>query len=341
MTEDNTAGHPTAGHAAAGQVGAGQPGADDPRAALRAAAAGPDDAATALLALRHALAWSARAVAGARPRDETDPAAVELVIALDDALAEVDGLVRQVPGVAEAGVAGGPVTEYLNRQAATLAELADRIAATRREHEALFAVEEELRACGEEHDEILRRIEELRRLEELAGALPEIREQRDGLERRLEAMASPAAEAEQALAATAHRVLVLREELLAKLDERTRELLGEVRDSEARWAEQRQRLAEDEALLRDKTAEYEKLRAERDGLLRAVSAHAEIDRDLVERLSAVREGGPLDKVHAMLSDVRATLDKVDGALGEALERYDRFVEEHRRVLPWREESDVD
>ncbi|MCP2167289.1 coiled-coil domain-containing protein [Goodfellowiella coeruleoviolacea] len=314
---------------------------DDPRAALRAAAAGPDDAATALLALRHALAWAARALATDRPHAATDPAAVELVIAVDDALTEVDELVRQVPDVAEAGVAGTPVTEYLNQQAEALAELADRVAVTRREHEALFAVEAELRACGAEHDEIQRHVAELHRLERLARDLPAIRDQRDSLARRLATMRSPVAEAEDALAATAHEVLVLREELLANLDTRTQELLRQVRDVEARWADQRRRLAEDESRLRDKVAEYEKLRTERDGLLRAAAAHAEIDRDLVDRLAAVREGGPLDKVRAMLSDVRTTLDTVDSALADALARHDRFAEEHRRVLPWRDESTVD
>jgi chromosome segregation ATPase len=228
------------------------------------------------------------------------------------------------------------VTEDLGGRADALPELADRIARTRREHEALFAVEEELEACREEHDEIVRRIEELRRLEALAAGLPEIRDQHDSLARRLETMTSPAAEAEEALAATAHRVLVLREDLFARLDVRTRELVEKVRDSEVRWAEQRQRILEGEAQLRDKVAEYEKLRAERDTVLRAAAAHAEIDRELVERLAAVREGGPLDKVRAVLSDVQARLDQVDGALAEALARYDRFAEEHRQVLAWRD-----
>jgi chromosome segregation ATPase len=307
---------------------------DDPRAALLTAAEGEDGPHTALLVLRHALAWSARAVASAQPREHTDPAVIELVIALDDALAEVDALVEHVVSVADAGVAGVPVTEYLARQASALTELAARVASVRREHEALFAVEEELRACGEEHDRIAAQVEELNRLGRLSEALPEMREQHEVLQRRLQAMTSESAEAEQALVATAHQVVVLRQELVADLDGRTGEQLERLRRIEAEWAKLHQEYTARTTALADKNAEYEKLRAERDGLLRAVAAQQECDRDLLTRLSAVSEGGALDRVRALLSDVQTKLDHVESALGDALVRYDQFVEQNREVLRW-------
>jgi len=151
---------------------------------------------------------------------------------------------------------------------------------------------------------------------------------------RLVASSSESAEAEQALVATADQVLVLREDLLADLDERTRRQLERLRKSEVDWARLHREYAEKETELRDKHTEYEKLKVERDGLLRAVAAQQACDRDLLARLSAVSEAGALDRVRALLSDVQTTLDQVETALGDALVRYDQFVEQNRKVLPW-------
>ncbi|MBB5152861.1 hypothetical protein [Saccharopolyspora phatthalungensis] len=310
---------------------------DDPRAALLAAANSGDDAQSALRALRHALAWSACAVGSAQRIEVTDPAAIELVIALDDAFAEVDGLLEQVPGLAEAAVAGVEVTEYLNRQAGTLTNLADLITVARREHEALASVEAELRESGEEHTRILGEIDELRRLERLRDALPALREQHESLNRRLEAMVSPVAEAERALYETADKVVLLSAERLADLDERIQQVLAKLQRSEADWAEQDRLRADAETKLRQKNAEYEKLRTEREGVLAALRQHAEIDGDLLDRIAAARDGTALDRVRSVVTDIKASLDQVDAALRDALDRYVRFVEENRKVLPWRDE----
>ncbi|GLY50787.1 hypothetical protein [Lentzea sp. NBRC 102530] len=307
---------------------------DDPRAALLAAAEGDDGPHTALLVLRHALAWSARAVANAQPREHTDPAAIELVIVLDDALSQVDALVENVVAVADAGVAGAPVTEYLARQASALTELAHRVASVRREHEALFAVEEELRACGEEHERIGAQVEELNRLQRLSEALPEMREQHEVLRRRLQAMTSESAEAEQALVATAGQVVVLRDELIADLDRRTREQLDELRGVEKKWADLHGDYAKRATALAEKHKEFEKLREQRDTQLRAFEEQRKCDEDLRARLSTVSEGGALDRVRALLADVQTNLDQVETALGDALVRYDQFVEKNREVLRW-------
>ncbi|MGI5506208.1 hypothetical protein [Lentzea sp. CA-135723] len=307
---------------------------DDPRAALLAAAEGDDGPRTALLVLRHALAWSARAVASAQPREHTDPAAIELVIVLDDALSQVDSLVEHVVAVAEAGVAGVPVTRYLAQQASALTELAERVASVRREHEALFAVEEELRACGEEHERIGAQVEELNRLQRLSEALPRMREQHEVLRRRLQAMTSESAEAEQALVATAGQVVVLRDELLADLDRGTRAQLEELRDKEQKWAELHGEFEHRAAELAKKTEEYVKLKDQRDVQVRALALQQECDDGLRAKLGVVGEGTALDHVRALLTDVRTTLDHVETTLGDALVRYDRFVEQSREVLRW-------
>ncbi|WP_394617040.1 hypothetical protein JNUCC0626_46770 [Lentzea sp. JNUCC 0626] len=307
---------------------------DDPRAALLAAVQGDDGPHTALVVLRHALAWSARAVASAQPREHTDPAAIELVIVLDDALSQVDALVEHVVAVADAGVAGMPVTRYLAQQASALTELAERVAAVRREHEALFAVEEELRACGAEHERIGAQVEELNRLQRLSEALPQMREQHEVLQRRLQAMTSESTQAEQALVATAGQVLVLREEVLADLDGRTKEQLEELGGVEEKWAKLHDEYGRRAAALADKRQEYEELRKKTKQHLRAAEEQRACDEELLARLSDVREGTALDRVHALLSDVKSTLDQVETVLGDALVRYDRFVEKNREVLRW-------
>src|SRR5262249_16631263 len=156
-----------------------------------------------------------------------------------------------------------------------------------------------LRACGEEHDQILRKIDELQRLKRLHDALPTVREQHRTLTRRLEAMVSPVEEAEQALLDTADKVIVLRDEHLDDLDERTRQLLAKLKRSELEWATRKRRYAEEEEKLLEKRAEYEKLRTEQDGWLAALNQHAEIDRDLLDRLGAAREDTAMDRVHTM------------------------------------------
>lgn len=308
---------------------------DDPRAALAAALDSGDDAHAALQVLRHAIAWAGRAIA-TPVRNGDGPLAIELVIALDDALEQVDDLLAQVPALAEQGVAGAPVTEYLERQAQALAEISDQIAVARREHEALFAMEAELRASKEEHGRIQQRIDELQRLDRLEKSLPELREQHQRLARQLEAMITPVAAAEQALVDLAEQIVTLSTERRQDLAKRTNELLAEVSESEQRWAESMRQHADAEERLATLGKDYEELREELERRLAALRIHARIDEELQERLGAAGES--VDQVRGILAETDGTLERVEQALGEALERYDRFVEQHRAVLPWRDDS---
>jgi hypothetical protein len=309
---------------------------DDPRALLVAALAEPDDPRTALRVLRHAIAWSTAAVSAGGDEPAGEP--IELVIALDDALTQVDGLLERVPVIAEQGVAGVPVTTYLRRQAQALAELSDRVAVARQEHEALLSLETELRACAEEHDRTLARVAELKRLERLAESLPAIREQRDRLARRLALKVDPDEGAEQALVDTADEVVTLGAELLADLGERTRDLLDRLAEQERRWAEEKQRYAEEEARLTRMRADYDKLAEEREKMVASLKVHAQIDDDLLNRLPSAGAGTSVERVRSALAEAQRIVDDVDRALADALEHHDRFLEENRRVLPWSSES---
>ncbi|GGS54771.1 hypothetical protein [Actinokineospora fastidiosa] len=311
---------------------------DEPRAVLLAAATEGDDALAALTVLRHAMAWASTAIGTAVSPPPGDTEALELVIALDDALTEADALVDGVPALVDAAVAGVAVADHLDTQARRLAELADRVAVARRERDALSAVSAELTACGAEHERIEAELANLRRLRRLADALPDIRAERDRLAARVRELTSETADAEKALADTAETAVRLSEQQLADLDTRARELLEKLRGTETAWAELRERMADDDARLRAKDAEYAKLRAERADQVAALRAHAAIDADLAERLSSATEGSLPDRVRTMLSDAQMMIDEVDAALGDTLARYDRFVEDHSKVLPWRDQS---
>ena len=314
---------------------------DDPRTALRDLLSEPDtgmdEAQTALRVLQHVLEWSTSALGRhlrtAADRTRTDT--LELVIALDDALSQVDGLLELVPALAEAGVAGGPVTRYLAQQSSALTEFAERVATARREHEELAEIETRLRADEAEHERLSARLADLHRMRELSDGLHELRAQEQELANRLARMLTPVADAEQALLDTANQVVTLSAERLALLGEHTRTVLETLRRSEAEWADETRAHAKAERELCDQRAEFDKLRVARDVRLAQISAHTAINRTVVERL-AVTGATALEAAGGMLAEIQAGLDRLDGALAEAMTRHDELLAQEREVLSWDE-----
>ncbi|QIS10504.1 hypothetical protein [Nocardia arthritidis] len=308
---------------------------DDPCAAIRAIVGNGTDPLAALRVLRHAIIWSAATVAaalsGSGDEPGTDDAALELVIAVDDAVAEADLLVDVVPRLADHALAGVRVTEYLRRQIDALVSLSDQVAAAGHEYEAVRDVEAELIASGAEHDRLTARLAELTRLRELADSLPELRDMHDELTRRESAMLAETDAAEAALLATAERVGALSAERLSRLGTSTAEALTRLRDTESRWAAVAAQFA-------DAERKVTKLRDEYLVLSAALRAHAEVDADLTARLDGAERGSVTDRVRTVLADVQSLLDQVDTALGDTLARYDRINAEAHRELHWREDS---
>lgn len=313
----------------------------DPRAALRdllsTSDTGTDEAQTALRVLRHVLEWSTSALGGhlrtAAGRTRTDT--LELVMALDDALSQVDGLLSLVPALAAAGVAGGPVTRYLAEQSSALTEFAKRVATARREHEELAEIETRLRADEAEHERLTARLADLRRMRDLSGGLDALHAQEQDLTNRLALMLTPVADAEQALLDTANQVVTLSAQRLALLGEQTRAVLETLRRSEAEWADETRAHAQAERELHDRREEFDKLRVARDVRLSQLSMHTAINRKVVERL-AVTDATALEAAGGMLAEIEAGLDRLDGALAEAVTRHDELLAEEREVLSWDE-----
>jgi soluble cytochrome b562 len=308
----------------------------DPKAELTDALTmgGP---AVALHVLRHAINWSAETLSGLsqNPIDALDTAAMECVIALDDALAEVEALAAPLAALIEVAVTGAPVADYLTQQMTALTSLADRAAVARREREALSHVEERLRADAADHDRLTTSLDELRRHERLADALPELRAQEEQLAARMAEMRGPIRDAEQALAETARQVVTLSTERLADISEQTSALLTEIDQKEREWAGEVQEHGKLKAELAKNISRYETLKAERTEQVVALQEYCRVDGELMNSLPGsdgdVPDGQTLRRA---LDSVATTLRDVDDGLRAALARHDELLRQNRRLIGW-------
>ncbi|MFD7660690.1 hypothetical protein ACFV4N_42530 [Actinosynnema sp. NPDC059797] len=310
----------------------------DPRAEL-AAVLTTEGPAVALHALRWAIGWSVRALAEAARAEPAaegpDTAAIEVVIALDDALAEVEHLAVRLSALTEVAATGEPVADHLRRQVDSLTALADRTAVLRREHEALARVEERLAAGAAEHERVSARLEELKRFERLADALPELKAQQESLSARLAAMRQPAEVAERALLDTAEQVLSLSLERLGDLSDRTGDVLAKIAASERDWAEEVRAHEEHKTRLADTLARYERLRTEHAERAAQLLEYARIDTEILAGLPAGPADAPDgDGLRAALDATEHTLRRVDEGLRAALDKHARLQDAARRMTQW-------
>lgn len=311
---------------------------EDPRSELAEVLA-QDGPAVALRALRCALRWSARALAdvtGATAADR-DVAALEVVIALDDALDEVSAIADRLTPLTELAVTGTPVAEHLERQVEALIELADRAAVARREHQALARTERELRAGAAEHQRISDELDQLRRYQRLADAVPELQAQQQVLAARLAALRSPAPEAERALLDTAEQVLTLSDERLADLNRNTAAVLGELAEVQRGWARESANFVAQKERLDETVKRYRRLRDLQTERVAALLEYRRIDGELVAAIPGA-DGEFVDArtLSEALERVEETLRQVDDGLRAALEQHGRRVETDLRLVEWDE-----
>jgi chromosome segregation ATPase len=293
--------------------------------------------AAALHVLRHAIQWSAAVLAELTGPDALtgllDDAAMECVVALDDALDEVAVLEAPVAALVDAAVTGEPVAEHLRTRMDALSAFADRVAVARREHEALARVEERLRADAAEHEQLSAGIDELHRYERLSDALPELRAQQQALATRTAAMLAPVEQAERALVDSADAVITLSTDRLADVSDRTKALLAEVAEKERLWAKEvreHDRLA---TAIEDNARRYEELRQQRTDQLAELAEYCRIDDELMTSLPGgendVPDGAAL---RAALASVRQTLRTVDDGLRAALDKHDELLGRDRQLI---------
>ncbi|MFB4304507.1 hypothetical protein [Actinomadura sp. GTD37] len=293
----------------------------------------------ALAALRAALA-EALAEAGAIEPDD-DIAAMRFVTGLDEALADLPALLAAMPGLLASADLGPDLVSHFTERSAGLARLRERLRDDSAALARLRPVLDGLRTAAAEHAAVAAELAELRRLQNLAGELDELRARTAAFEDRRREL-STARDAEDALAAAAGDLLGLVAGRLEDVREEVRRAAAEAAAGDAELTETRRRLdgehARLEALdaeLRTAEAGFAALRADSELRLPALRLYRQADQALVEGLargSLVKLSG-LQRARDALDLAERALADVDAALGPALELYDRAHAEARRSLP--------
>ncbi|MGV9680898.1 hypothetical protein ACWDSJ_36985 [Nocardia sp. NPDC003482] len=315
---------------------------NDPRVMIQDIVTDDADRCAGLRVLQYAIEWSAATVAAALADAEADSAAVEVVIALDDALGGVDQLVGNVTALADTALIGEPVRVYLEEKVTALTVLSEQLTLARLELQSAEEAADELAASSVEYERLSSRLGELSRLRELSEALPEVREQYDRLIQHHDAMIDETAEAEQALRDTAEQLVTLSTQRRATLDERTRAALEQIQRGESDRIAAAQRCA-------DAATELAQLRDLHASRIAALQAYASANNEVLQRLIRIdddadgnesigqRDGSVLETARRILGQVQSSLERVDGELGRALKDYDEATQAHRKVIPWRDD----
>ncbi|MEV0544353.1 hypothetical protein [Nocardia salmonicida] len=264
-------------------------------------------------------------------RPGTSAAALDLLIAVDDAFSGVDDLVERIPALLDAAEAGPSVAHALDRKRTALIAAAADVAKARRTLDELSETEAELVAASAEHEAISRRSRELDRLRSLARELPALRAQQQTLAGRDAALIAAADHTEQTLLDVAEHVIELTVAQQRLLRERTSMALEELRTLEAVWGE----VNDAYQLAQAKVAT---LRAEHQARTAELAAHRAVDQDLLARLSRVADSDVLNGVDETLSTAHVLLASADEGLSAALTRYDKIKATARTELPWTEPS---
>ncbi|MEV0768692.1 hypothetical protein [Nocardia salmonicida] len=283
-------------------------------------------------ALEQAIDWSAAIVADAlahraHHRDSADQAALDLLIALDDALDRIGDLTDRLPDLASAAMSGAEVAEVLARRADVLRARTAELATARADFARLAEAEAELMAAGTEYERIKGRIAELNRLRALAAELPALREQQQALLGKEADLVVATDELERDMTSTSERVLTLALDQQARLSSHLTELLTQIQTIEignAETAGQCEQARAQAQTLRDDHAEQ----------VAELAIHAGISMQLLDQLGGVADSSALARVEALVTEASDLLRRVDSGLGTALRRYDELRTRDHQVLTW-------
>ena len=309
----------------------------------------PDDTA-AVADLRRALSVTTEAAKAAVSRG--DDAAFELVVVLDEAMTAVPAFGRALSALLVAGRPGAAVEADLRRYAEELQRHGRDVAGLRTERERLGAVEGEVRDRADEAERLRREVEELQRLERLAGQLDELRADRAAAEQHSGSAAGGAQVEEEAFAAAVRAVLHAGERATADLRVDVREHLARVAETSGQLTELRAEVAalteeraRDEAEVARLTEEiaqsrlqHEEVRARLSRLTTGWQSHLAADREIADVLlqtvtsDQMANGRPACAAVDEISEhVGVHLTQLDGLLRSLLvEAETRDQDEHRR-----------
>jgi hypothetical protein len=306
---------------------------DDPEAALAAAVTRTGPAA-ALQALGHAASWAARAV----PAVTDDVTAFECVIALDQALAHLAGLLRSVPPLVRLASPGQPVSDRL---AAADAELGRQRAELAAEHAKLTAarnLEQRAGALQAERDQLQQRIGQLEQASLIERHLPGLRAR----QAELDAAVSSAAEADGAeavtrLAAAARHVLSLTDEQKALIQAGNDQLVTGLAAATESLTREQARQDELTAQLTALEQQAGQLAEQRRQGLPGLRARQEADSALAAGLTAggLPSGeGVASRVGAELATIEQRISAAEDLLRPLLKQHAQAYEEARKITGW-------
>jgi chromosome segregation ATPase len=292
-----------------------------------------------LAELGAALAAVSRQGAHIGPAD--DAAAFAFVTDLASALDAVPGLLARVFDLMEIAALGPATREHVASRLDELHRTRQRLEADRATLRELRPVLDRLRTAAVERDRLAGELSELLRLRELAGELAGLEAQRALLDDRYDELTA-VGDAERELAEIAEAVVVLTEEQLAKVGERTAEMLTRAEQTGRRLAKARKTLADEQARLDRLNAElreavegFAALREQSERRLPSIDGYRLAERRLLEGMggSPLHDGCGVDYVNHALDDLDRRLADVKAALKIALAVHDAAYEEARALLP--------
>jgi len=322
-----------------------------PRAEIAAALDNGDPVLAALGVLGLALGWSAEVLGSAATAAPAD--AFRAVAAADQSLGAAQAFYDVLAALIAKAEPSGAVAADLRRHASRQVQLTVQLAPLRERLGELMRAEDRVRALIAEKAAIEARIDELERLERLAGYVSELRASRDRLAARAHAIEASVTAADAELAAAAGRLITLAKTALDDLAPPTRALLLQAQEKDAelqaRLAEYRtaqaeagalgeraaRQLAEAEAELAQARTSYENIRAETDDRRTALLRYAQANRGVAEALAEappdkdaesdakrdqrpVADPGPVARALLVLDEVQSRLNDVDALLADAL-----------------------
>lgn len=293
----------------------------------------PVEPAEKLLALRRVITDASKALLADVGDD--DVAAINCVLAMEDALGDLSDLLGLVPSLLDIASLGPRVDE---RVAARCHEVERQHAELMRQRAALDADRElagQLDQIKAEQEQIAGRIADLTRVKQITEELPALRATLRTLEQSTTTAQETEAEQVSADLTAAARAL-------ASLTERQRSAVGAelsamtdaVETAVRQTAEQREQLADLKDRLAAQIAEAQELKNATDTDLPALQLHVQADAELVSGLDNAGLGNGdlrVDRVKGALADVAQRLADLDTNLRPLLIAHARAYEQARQI----------
>jgi|GEM_PF-3793228 len=309
---------------------------DDPKDGLSATLAhtGSD---AALTALRCSIAWAATSLSTQIGEDD-DVVALQCVIGLDDALADLEKLLGLVPAVVRIASPGRPVEERLADCQARLDQEMSELASNRAALAAAGDIERRLEETQAERDQTQTQIGMLERRQQIAEDLPglqaRLRKLRDATDK---AMAGPVEQVAQGLVKAVRQLADLTDQQRSLIGADLSKLASEAVAAGQALAAESGRLNELKAEVTARQAEADELRREYKQALPGLELYRQADQALAGALTAAGLASPesaLEGVRGCLTDIEQRLSDLDSTLKPLLDQHASAYADALAIRNW-------